>query len=108
MTPLSLPKHHPAPRFAVTGPQGDTVAWVDDSFRSDLLLVLLHGPQCPYCVRIAEELIEHRDAWERWGTALLLLYSEPGPGFPSGFRQAYDSNGEVRRRYSGGAGADVV
>ena len=107
MEQLLLRRHHPAPSFALADGEGNkSVALRDYNFRRDLLLVCLHGPRCPHCARIAEELGAHREDWEGWGTALLVLHSEPEP-FALDARQAYDEAGEVRERY-GGAGADVA
>ena len=106
MKTLSLRRHHPAPPFALTSSQGETVRLRDYCFRKDLLLVCLHGPHCSDCTRIVHELIQHRDDWESWGMALLVLHSEKEP-FAVPFRQAQDAGGEVRRRY-GGPEADIA
>lgn len=107
MKPLPLRRHHPAPPFSVTSLAGEPLALEDYTFRRDLLLVALHGPGCPFCAQIVEELSAHRDDWEGWDTALLLLLSDPGAGFAFPFLQASDPKGAVRLRYSG-AEADVA
>lgn len=107
MMPIPLLRYHPTPGFSVTSLAGKPVALQDYSFRRDLLLVSLHGPNCSFCTQIAEELSAHRDDWESWGTALLVLLSEPGIGFDLPFAQAHDPGGIVRERYSGEA-SDVM
>ena len=107
MRPLPLRRHHPAPDFSATGDEGAAISRRDYSFRRDLLLVCLHGPHCPHCVRIAEEMAAHREDWEGWDTALLVLHSDPEP-FPQSFRQGHDAGGEIRARYARTDEADVV
>ena len=107
MKPLRLRRHHPAPRFVVEDADKSTVALRDYAFRRDLLLVLLHGPGCPDCARLAEQLVVHREDWEGWGTALLVLHEEAECFSDAFFRQGRDVDGAVRAGY-GGPPADVV
>lgn len=108
MNPIPLPRHHPAPLFEAADPHGHPLALRDYRFRQDLLLALLHGPGCPHCERIAGEMAEHREGWEKWGTAVLVLQSEADPLPQVPFRIGFDPEGAVRRRYSGGGESDAV
>ncbi|HVK02291.1 MAG TPA: hypothetical protein VM490_02355, partial [Armatimonadaceae bacterium] len=100
MQPLTaaLRRHHPAPDFTLP-----EVRLRDYSFRRDLVLAMLHGPDCSHCARIARELDAQRADREDWGTTLLVLRRDPepfpdAPGIP---RQARDADGAVYRRYAG-------
>lgn len=107
MTSLPLKQHEPAPDFAVTSVRSKPLTLRNYSFQQDLLLVALHGPNCPFCAEIAAELAAHSDDWESWGVELLALLSDPGPAFNAPFEQGRDVDGVVRLRYSG-AVSDVA
>lgn len=108
MNPLTLACHHPAPSFEAVSCEGVTLSLRDYRFRKDLLLVLLHGPSCPHCVKIVEELASQRAEWEKWDTATLVLQTEEDAEWEAPFRLGTDPEGAVKRRYAGSSDADVV
>lgn len=109
MIPLTLRRHHPAPAFEVRDMPGDTTIRLRDySFRSDLLLFILHGPDCPHCVRIAQEMAERREDWEGWGASLLVLHTGDTPFPDAFFRQGHDEGGATLRRYCMDETAEVA
>lgn|GEM_PF-1958470 len=97
----------PAPLLVLEGPQGEVVERHPRLFGSNVLLVILHGPGCPGCTRIAKELCEHRRTWEAWGTRVMVLHAGPKPFLDLPFPQERDPDGATRRRY-GGQEADAV
>lgn len=108
MIPLTLPRHHPAPPVHARTADGSPLTLREFRFRHDLLLVMLHGPGCPHCVQLAEEMAAHRNDWEDWGTTALLLQSESGAPMAGPFRVGVDPDGAARRQYAGGKEADAV
>lgn len=100
MTPLPFAQHEPAPDFSVVTFGGKSIALHDYKLREELLLVALHGPSCPHCTVVADQLAAHRDDWESWGVKMLALLSDTGPAFDSSFDQCRDQNGAVRLRYT--------
>lgn len=107
MEPIGGRTRHPAPLVVLQDSRGRTVERHPRAFGPNVLLVVLHGPGCPGCSRIAQELWTCRSTWEAWGTRVVVLHSEPEPfqGLP--FLQARDPDGATRRRYAGPE-ADVV
>jgi hypothetical protein len=108
MKPLPLPRFDPAPSFQATDGEGLPVALRDYRHRHDLLLVMLHGPNCPHCADLLREMNDHRQDWEAWETSLLVLLSEAGAAEATPFRIGYDPDGAIRSRFAGDLNADGV
>ncbi|MDR5696441.1 MAG: hypothetical protein QN135_01825 [Armatimonadota bacterium] len=71
----------------------------------DALLVFLHGPGCAGCVQIASQLVRHWAEWDRWGTGVIVLRSDPSGFSDVPFPQIHDPGGGARQAYGGAADA---
>ena len=66
------------------------------------VLAALHGPRCPDCADLAQEVCRRAEAWELWGVRVLVLRRTEEP-FPGQVPQAQDPGGRTGKTWAAGA-----